>query len=474
MGCDFGMSGKTYTVRDFSERFGLSARTLSRWHESGKLPHRIFESGEVCYTDEDVQVITEIVKSRPEEKRHGHFCEDLTGRAFGKLTVKCRVEDYVTKNGNHYTRWRCTCECGNEIDVYGKDLRSGIKVSCGCVRRPRKKIGQGDYVVRQKPDIDKSKLPRTKSGRYDLRGLRFGRLVVSDFGENKITLSGYARTTFSCVCDCGKIVTVDTSALLSGHTMSCGCQQRDIVKAVGHASGDDFVGKRFSKWLVLGPGQSRGSNKSWHCRCDCGTERDVRGTLLVTGASVSCGCIRANVPDIIGKKFGMLTVVKRADDRIFSGDVHRCWTCECDCGTICDILETSLITGHSFSCGCNGHSTSKMERFVVDYFSADGIRYDQHVRYGDLFGSRGGLLSYDFLVYRDEKPFFLLECQGCQHYAPVDYFGGIDTFERQQEHDKLKRDYANAIGIPLFEISYENNTASAINQRLDELFLNIV
>ena len=29
--------------------------------------------------------------------------------------------------------WRCKCQCGNECDVYATQLKSGKKLSCGCI-----------------------------------------------------------------------------------------------------------------------------------------------------------------------------------------------------------------------------------------------------------------------------------------------------------------------------------------------------
>jgi hypothetical protein len=55
----------------------------------------------------------------------------------------------------------------------------------------------------------------------------------------------------------------------------------------------DMVGKRFGRLVVIGraddidPGRPR-----WLCRCDCGNERVVRGISLRKGDTKSCGCIQ--------------------------------------------------------------------------------------------------------------------------------------------------------------------------------------
>lgn len=59
---------------------------------------------------------------------------------------------------------------------------------------------------------------------YDLRGQKFGRLLV-------IERAGSSRgsITYLCKCDCGKKVIVPTGSLRSGNTKSCGCLSRDLL-----------------------------------------------------------------------------------------------------------------------------------------------------------------------------------------------------------------------------------------------------
>lgn len=53
----------------------------------------------------------------------------------------------------------------------------------------------------------------------------------------------------------------------------------------------DIVGQRFGKWTVLYKTNKRntGGIIYWHCKCDCGIEKDVLGSSLRNGLSLSCG-----------------------------------------------------------------------------------------------------------------------------------------------------------------------------------------
>jgi hypothetical protein len=66
------------------------------------------------------------------------------------------------------------------------------------------------------------------------------------------------------------------------------------------------TGTKISRWTVLGLGKPqsfrRGKNNpkmearpSWNCQCDCGTIRDVLHSRLVSGRSASCGCFQREI-----------------------------------------------------------------------------------------------------------------------------------------------------------------------------------
>jgi hypothetical protein len=76
------------------------------------------------------------------------------------------------------------------------------------------------------------------------------------------------------------------------------------------------------------------------------------------------------------------------------------------------------------------------------------------MRFKDLKGLGGGYLSYDFAYFEEGVLVYLIECQGMQHFSPVDYFGGEKKFESQLEHDRLKRQYAKEHNIQLIELDY--------------------
>jgi hypothetical protein len=116
------------------------------------------------------------------------FPVDLSGLVFGQLTVFGRLNNL----------WRCRCVCGEDRHVTRSNLVDAKSTSCG-------------------------------RHRIDMRGRRFGRLEVVDFGVRPGERRG--RVYWKYVCRCGKVVAaVDAISLRQGHVRSCGCL-RDELRA---------------------------------------------------------------------------------------------------------------------------------------------------------------------------------------------------------------------------------------------------
>ena len=63
----------------------------------------------------------------------------------------------------------------------------------------------------------------------NLVGQVFGRLTVLKRVEN----NKHNRAMWECVCECGKIITVEGAQMRSGHTSSCGCFKIDQTRKHG-------------------------------------------------------------------------------------------------------------------------------------------------------------------------------------------------------------------------------------------------
>ena len=182
---------------------------------------------------------------------------NLIGERFGKLIVI--KESEVRQYG--LVTWECQCDCGNITLATTKNLRNGIKQSCGCLKRK------------------------------DIIGQKFGKLtVIAATNERK-----HHSVVWKCRCDCGNITYATTEGLRVGDNTTCGCSNKAREK-FANTYKVDFTNKKFGKLTVLGPTDMRTEhgNQIWKCRCECGNICYVSTNHLQTGNTQSCGCLLGN------------------------------------------------------------------------------------------------------------------------------------------------------------------------------------
>lgn len=67
--------------------------------------------------------------------------------------------------------------------------------------------------------------------KIDLTGYKFGRLTVINEAPRHYTSGGHSKVMWLCKCDCGNTdIIVSSGDLRSGHTMSCGCLNKEAIR----------------------------------------------------------------------------------------------------------------------------------------------------------------------------------------------------------------------------------------------------
>ena len=205
--------------------------------------------------------------------------KNYKGQQFGCLIP---LEPTEKRDSNGSIIWKCKCiKCNNEIMMSSKNFTRKLKECSNC------KIT--------------SELNKT-----------YGKLTVK-----KYIASEENGIHWLCECSCGNNKIVTTSQLHSNHVQSCGCLQRE--KAQNKTI--DMTGRTIGRWKVLSKSKTRNSSRSvkWLCECSCDqhTQKEISGTELRRGTTLSCGCLRmshgeyqiahlltqANIPYETEKKF---------------------------------------------------------------------------------------------------------------------------------------------------------------------------
>lgn len=122
----------------------------------------------------------------------------------------------------------------------------------------------------------------------------------------------------------------------------------------------DLTGQRFGKLVVIERlCRNQHGEIVWHCRCDCGNERDVVGSHLKNGIVTDCQiCARQRrAIDLTGQRFGRLVAIERAPVNAKNG--NALWVCQCDCGERRVVDGYILRSGKQRSCGCLRRETAR-------------------------------------------------------------------------------------------------------------------
>lgn len=246
------------------------------------------------------------------------------GEEFDRLTIIA----FDHQDSRYQFYYLCQCECGEQKVIRYSHLKAKKIVSCGKCYKPQEKL--------------------VKS----LVGVPCGRLMpIERLEGNK----------YRCKCECGNETIVDGGNLRTKNTQSCGrCRTSKFMYLVGEHINSLTVEKYIG-------------HSKFSCKCSCGKETIKRAEDLISGRAVSCGC--ASIKDLENKRFGNL-IAKfwfRKDGKIY-------WHCKCDCGGEKDVLSTYLVEETTRSCGCLdvAHSGSVAENEIRDFIDGLGISVVQH------------------------------------------------------------------------------------------------
>ena len=222
----------------------------------------------------------------------------------------------------------------------------------------------------------------------------------------------------------------------------------------------DLTGQRFGRLLVLEKDRTRKTNSGsyWICQCDCGKQKSIRSSSLRRGEIISCGCYRTErimetkekkglIDNLIGQKFGFLTVLSKDPQRTSSGQVK--WICQCDCGNIISVRGEALkdkTENRTVSCGCKHISFGESK--IKEILDNNDIIYAQQQGFKDLPRKH-----FDFSILNENNQVIrLIEFDGEQHYKEVSFFK--EGLKKIQERDKEKNQWAKEHNIPLVRIPY--------------------
>lgn len=251
------------------------------------------------------------------------------------------------------------------------------------------------------------------------------------------------KADFQCSF-CGKFFSAQISNIVSGKTISCGCQYK-----INYYKDGDRIGPYN---ILLIKRLYKNKNKHWVGLFECpycGEEFENTLGHIASGHTQSCGCVSF---DLSGKKAREYDV----GDRIGPFDIKILKrtrgsgkaTFECPiCKKPFDSYFSTVLTGSVRSCGC--FYLSRGEEKIKNILNDMKISFVHQKQFENCKVKR--CLKFDFYLPEYNC---CIEYNGEQHYFPVEAFGGEEQLKKQRQYDQIKIDYCKNNNIKLIEIPY--------------------
>lgn len=275
----------------------------------------------------------------------GRIQRDLRNEKFGKLTPIEFIPSSRANNKQVPSKWRCVCDCGNEVIVNTQLLVEGKKTGCNdCMGIKSRKKAE------------------------DLTGKKFGKWTVQYMWDKQYKSQLYRMC--HCKCECGNEGDIVYHNLLKGQSTGC-VQCCNVAKRKPRYN---LTGLKVGELTVLDFDEK---TKRWNCKCSCGnTCQKSLGYLTHPNDTIITYCgNKGNHPDyftnrhprlvnktFVGQTYGELTVIQQIDDKTMENGRHfDMWRCKCSCGDVRDVYGFQLRGGTVTVCSVIKHNRMNNE-----------------------------------------------------------------------------------------------------------------
>lgn len=308
-------------------------------------------------------------------------------------------------------------------------------------------------------------------GIKDYTGQKIGHLTVLHRAADKFS-GGKRRTMWYCECDCvnHSEVVVSADYLKRSKSPSCGCEATNNRVKLNRKNN---IGDKYGRLTIVDILWDNTRTKAV-CRCDCGNIYTGVKADITSGHTQSCGCLQRDMASVSNTKDWAGYVSRWGVELLCQDHKNKSgqwvWRCRCGiCGSEFFELPAKIHNGHVTSCGCRIQSAG--EELIANSLTDMNIKFISQYTFENC--KNRYVLRFDFgVIDSDGQLLGLIEYDGQQHFRPIDFFGGEESFCKTQENDKIKNEYCDSHNIPLLRIPYTLDR-NEIQSKLYEYYLSV-
>jgi very-short-patch-repair endonuclease len=112
--------------------------------------------------------------------------------------------------------------------------------------------------------------------------------------------------------------------------------------------------------------------------------------------------------------------------------------------------------------GCPKCASSKGENEIESFLVENKILFERQKSFNKCYNKKK--LFFDFFLPEYD---ILIEYDGEQHFKPIKFFGGVDSFTKRKLRDKIKNEFAKENNYNIIRISYIDDIKETLKGKLN-------